>query len=119
MGAKLSKKLAGKKTASSMTGDEDLTYLETVGNTPLVRLHKVLPEEAKVCFLASSFHARGTLHNLTVCDLRTQDARVLIKLEMQNPGGSVKDRIAKSMIEAAEAQGKLTPGKSTVVEYTR
>lgn len=55
-------------------------------------------------------------HSLVVA--LVQDTRVLIKLEMQNPGGSVKDRIAKAMVEAAEAEGKITPGKSTVVEYT-
>jgi len=44
--------------------------------------------------------------------------KVLIKLEMQNPGGSVKDRIALSMIEAAEKRGEITPGKSTIVEAT-
>jgi cysteine synthase len=39
------------------------------------------------------------------------DARILIKLEGQNPGGSVKDRIALSMVEAAERDGILVPGK--------
>lgn len=43
--------------------------------------------------------------------------RVLLKMEMQYPGGSVKDRIAKSMIEDAEAKGTLRKGM-TVVEYT-
>jgi len=43
---------------------------------------------------------------------------VLAKLEMQNPGGSVKDRIAKSMIEKAEADGTIAPGRTTIVEYT-
>eukprot|EP00958_Prasinococcus_capsulatus_P019154 scaffold2325_cov374-Prasinococcus_capsulatus_cf.AAC.1 len=47
-----------------------------------------------------------------------QGARILIKLEMQNPGGSVKDRIAKNMIEQAEKEGKITPGKTTLVEWT-
>ena len=55
---------------------------ELIGNTPLVRLHRV---------------AEGA------------QAEVLAKLEFQNPGGSVKDRIALSMIEAAEAAGKLGP----------
>ena len=55
---------------------------ELIGNTPLVRLHRVTD---------------GT------------PAEVLAKLEFQNPGGSVKDRIALSMIEAAEAAGKLGP----------
>lgn len=44
-------------------------------------------------------------------------ARVLIKLEYENPTGSMKDRMALAMIEAAEADGRLAPGGS-VVEYT-
>ena len=47
------------------------------------------------------------------------EARVLAKLEMQNPGGSVKDRIAKDMIEKAEARGEISPGKTTIVEVAR
>jgi cysteine synthase A len=66
------------------------TVLDLVGDTPLVRLNKVIPEGA---------------------------AEVLCKLESLNPAGSVKDRIAVSMIEAAEAQGVLKPG-DTVVEPT-
>ena len=44
-------------------------------------------------------------------------ARVLVKLEGENPTGSIKDRMALAMIEAAEADGRLKPG-SSVVEYT-
>jgi cysteine synthase A len=44
-------------------------------------------------------------------------ARVLLKLEYQNPTGSMKDRMALAMVEAAEAHGRLRPGGS-VVEYT-
>ncbi len=40
------------------------------------------------------------------------------KLEMFNPGGSVKDRIGVAMIEAAEAEGRIEPGRSTIVEAT-
>ena len=72
----------------------DKTLLDTVGNTPLVRLDRVLPEEVKA-----------------------NDVRVLVKLEMQNPGGSIKDRIALNMIKDAEAKGTLKKGM-TVVEYT-
>ena len=43
------------------------------------------------------------------------NVRILAKMEMQNPAGSVKDRIAKAMILAAEADGTLTPGK-TIIE---
>ncbi|MBN9319506.1 MAG: cystathionine beta-synthase [Caulobacterales bacterium 68-7] len=43
--------------------------------------------------------------------------RLFLKLENQNPGGSIKDRVARSMIEAAEADGRLKPG-GTIVEAT-
>jgi cysteine synthase len=48
------------------------------------------------------------------------DARgdVFAKLEMANPGGSVKDRIGVAMIEAAEAEGRIEPGRTTIVEAT-
>ncbi len=64
--------------------------LSLIGNTPLVHLRRVVPE--------------GT-------------ATVWAKCEQLNPGGSVKDRIALSMIEAAERAGRLKPG-DTVVEPT-
>jgi len=67
-------------------------YLSTVGNTPMVQLKKMLPEGCKA-------------------------KAVYVKLEMQNPGGSIKDRIAKNMLEEAEKAGKLKPGM-TVVEGT-
>ena len=66
---------------------------DTIGNTPLVRL-KRLPQQAGV------------------------KADILVKLEFFNPLSSVKDRIGVAMIEAVEAQGKITPGKSTLVEPT-
>jgi cysteine synthase len=66
---------------------------ETIGDTPLVRLAR-LPKEAGA------------------------KADILLKLEFFNPIGSVKDRIGVSMIEALEAQGIITPGKSTLVEPT-
>src|SRR5215218_7477146 len=68
--------------------------LELVGNTPLVRLEQVLDREPG---------ASGPL--------------VLAKVEYLNPGGSVKDRIAKRMVEAAEESGELKPG-GTIVEPT-
>ena len=61
-----------------------------VGHTPLVRLRRVVPDDA---------------------------AEVLGKYEVFNPGGSVKDRIAVAMIEAAERAGRLAPG-ATLVEPT-
>src|SRR5215208_3674136 len=45
-------------------------------------------------------------------------AEVYAKLEMFNPGGSVKDRIGVAMIEAAEAEGRIEPGRTTIVEAT-
>src|SRR4051794_25493852 len=45
-------------------------------------------------------------------------AEIFGKLEMLNPGGSVKDRIGVAMIEAAEAEGRIEPGRTTIVEAT-
>jgi len=67
--------------------------LSLIGNTPLVRLRKIA----------------GTPET---------HATVWGKCEMLNPGGSVKDRIALAMIEAAEATGQIVPGKSVLVEPT-
>jgi cysteine synthase len=47
-----------------------------------------------------------------------RDVRLFAKLESQNPGGSVKDRIGVAMIEAAEAEGRIEPGRTTIVEAT-
>jgi len=66
------------------------SVLDLIGATPLVRLNRVVPEGS---------------------------AEVLAKLESLNPAGSVKDRIALSMIEAAEREGLLKPG-DTIVEPT-
>ncbi len=65
--------------------------LETIGNTPLVKLNKVLGEDFP--------------------------ALVLAKIETTNPGNSVKDRMALKMIEVAEQEGKLKPG-GTIIEGT-
>lgn len=64
------------------------TILETIGNTPHIRVSKLFP-----------------------------GAEVWIKSERSNPGGSIKDRIALAMIEAAEATGALKPG-GTIIEPT-
>lgn len=63
---------------------------DLIGDTPLVRLNKVVPEDS---------------------------AEIYVKLEYQNPGSSVKDRIAISMVEAAEKEGKLKLG-DTIIEPT-
>jgi|TARA_R110002110_G_scaffold141000_2_gene328624 cysteine synthase len=61
----------------------------------------------------------GLIGNTPVVDVSNlspnPNVRILAKMEMQNPFGSVKDRIAKSMIEAAEADGRLRPGQ-TIIE---
>jgi len=67
-----------------------MNVLDAIGNTSMVRLRRVVP-------------AGG--------------AAVLVKLEAENPTGSMKDRMALGVIEAAEAKGLLEPG-GTVVEYT-
>ncbi|MEB3359057.1 MAG: cysteine synthase A [Synechococcales bacterium] len=66
---------------------------ELVGHTPLVRLNRIPVAE-------------GCL------------AQLVIKLESMNPSASVKDRIGVSMIEAAERDGRIAPGKTTLVEPT-
>jgi cystathionine beta-synthase len=48
---------------------------------------------------------------------RHRPCQLFLKLESQNPGGSIKDRIGLAMIEAAEADGRLQPG-GTIIEAT-
>src|SRR5918996_669541 len=55
------------------------------------------------------------MHEVTKLDIGS--CRLFLKLENQNPGGSIKDRIGKAMIEAAERDGELSPG-GTIVEAT-
>ena len=64
--------------------------LDSIGNTPLVELRRVVPDGY---------------------------ARVFARLEMCNPTGSMKDRMARAAIQAAEEKGHLRPG-GTAVEYT-
>ena len=64
------------------------TILETIGNTPHIRIQRLFP-----------------------------GAEVWVKSERSNPGGSIKDRIALSMVDAADADGSLQPG-GTIVEPT-
>lgn len=64
--------------------------LESIGNTPIVQLRNVVPPNC---------------------------ARIAAKIEFVNPSGSMKDRMAKAVVEHAEADGRIRPG-DTVVEYT-
>ena len=76
--------------ASPRPGAWPADILARIGRTSMLALRRVAPENG---------------------------ARVLLKLESENPTGSIKDRMALAMIEAAEADGRLKPGGS-VVEYT-
>src|SRR3954452_4663795 len=69
-----------------------INIADHVGRTPMVRLTRLPGPDAH--------------------------AEVFAKLEMYNPGGSVKDRIGVAMIEAAEAEGRIEPGRTTIVEAT-
>src|SRR4051794_29048747 len=62
-----------------------------VGRTPMVQLSRLAPDAG---------------------------ADLFAKLEMANPGGSVKDRIGVAMVEAAEREGRIEPGRTTIVEAT-
>src|SRR3954449_13234756 len=67
-----------------------INIADHIGATPMVQLTRIAPE----------------------------GAQLFAKLEMSNPGGSVKDRIGVAMIEAAEAEGIIEPGRTTIVEAT-
>jgi cysteine synthase A len=69
-----------------------ISIADHVGGTPMVQLSRVLPDDC--------------------------GAELYAKLEMYNPGGSVKDRIGVAMIETAEREGRIEPGRTTVVEAT-
>jgi cysteine synthase A len=69
-----------------------INIAEHVGRTPMIRFTRLLPEGV--------------------------DAELYGKLESFNPGGSVKDRIGVAMLEAAEREGRIEPGRSTIVEAT-
>jgi cysteine synthase len=71
-------------------GTIPINIADHVGRTPMVQLTRLAPE----------------------------GAQVFGKLEMFNPGGSVKDRIGVAMIQAAEAEGRIEPGRTTIVEAT-
>lgn len=66
----------------------------------------------------SVLNAIGNTPHVRINRLFGPDAKVWMKLERQNPGGSIKDRIALSMIEDAEKKGLIKPGVTTIVEPT-
>src|SRR5438105_11301074 len=68
-----------------------INIAEHVGRTPIVELTRICPEF---------------------------EGQLIAKLESFNPGGSVKDRIGVAMIEAAEREGRIEPGRTTIVEAT-
>jgi cysteine synthase len=74
-----------------MTGRVSSNIAELVGGTPIVELTHVT---------------------------EGRDVQLFAKLEWLNPGGSVKDRIGVAMIEAAEREGRIEPGRTTIVEAT-
>jgi cysteine synthase A len=69
-----------------------INIADHVGRTPMVRLTRLLPEGL--------------------------DVELYAKLEAFNPGGSVKDRIGVAMLDAAEGEGRIEPGRTTIVEAT-
>lgn len=69
------------------------TIVDAIGNTPMVRLNRIV---------------QGIAEN----------AEILVKLEGTNPGSSIKDRIARSMIDDAESQGIISPARTTIVEIS-
>ena len=84
---------APRPTATPARGRVYGSVLEVIGATPLVRLPRIEQRDGLA-------------------------ARLALKLEFANPLGSVKDRIGLAMVEAAEREGLITPGHSTLVEPT-
>jgi cysteine synthase A len=70
-----------------------INVADHVGNTPMVQLTRLMGDAA-------------------------EGVELFAKLEAYNPGGSVKDRIGVAMIEAAEREGRIEPGRTTIVEAT-
>src|SRR3954447_26506951 len=71
-----------------------INIAEYVGGTPMVQITRLVGPDA------------------------AEGVEVYAKVESFNPGGSVKDRIGVAMIEAAEAEGRIEPGRTTIVEAT-
>ena len=75
------------------------------------------PRSALPPIVGSALDLIGNTPMVEVRNLDTGPCRLFLKLENQNPGGSIKDRVARAMIEAAEADGRLKPG-GTIIEAT-
>src|SRR5213595_218846 len=71
-----------------------INIAEYVGRTPIVQLTRLLGDDV------------------------AEGVELFAKVESFNPGGSVKDRIGVAMVEAAEAEGRIAPGDTTIVEAT-
>jgi hypothetical protein len=84
--------IVGQRTFGTSRSNVGSNITELVGNTPIVRLNRI----------TQGCHAH-----------------VYAKLEYMNPGGSIKDRIAVSMIRSAEDNGLISPKRSVLVEATR
>lgn len=79
------------KKSAELEKENLMNVLDYIGNTPLLKLHKVT---------------------------KSSDVEIFVKCEFINPGGSIKDRMALSMIEAAENSGLLKPGGTIVDQST-
>lgn len=75
------------------------------------------PENGLMPIAGSALDLIGRTPMIEVKHLDTGPCRLFLKLENQNPGGSIKDRVARAMIAAAEADGRLKPG-GTIIEAT-
>src|SRR5436190_9961608 len=84
---------AGARLPAAM-GRIPVNIADYVGATPIVQLTRMLPPDA------------------------ADGVELYAKVESFNPGGSVKDRIGVAMVEAAEAEGRIVPGRTTIVEAT-
>lgn len=80
-------------------------------------LSRVIKRNLNIASNATELIGRTPLVYLT--KLNDTHARIALKMESQNPCSSVKDRIGKSMLEGAEKEGKITPGKTHIIEPTR
>ena len=85
------RRFSGRRRVGARMARIPINISDHVGRTPMVQLTRIWPESR---------------------------AQLFAKLESFNPGGSVKDRIGVAMIEAAEAEGRIEPGRTTIVEAT-